>query len=113
MRRLIGHARSLREQQTDAESRLWYFLRSRRFMGLKFRRQVPLGRYIVDFLCYECQLIIELDGGQHVEQAEADRERDAWLIGQGYRVLRFWNHEVMQELDAVLEQLRLAVEELR
>lgn len=111
MQKLTGNARALRARQTDAELRIWYHLRARRFMGLKFRRQVPMGRYIVDFLCHECRLIVELDGGQHAEQIEADRVRDAWLESQGYRVVRFWNHEVWQELDAVLEQLRLAVEE--
>src|SRR5699024_1982846 len=94
-------------RQTDAELRLWYHLRARRFMRLKFRRQVPMGRYIVDFLCHECGLIIELDGGQHAEQVEADKQPDQWLATQGYKVLRFWNHEVMLELEAVLDRVRL------
>jgi very-short-patch-repair endonuclease len=74
-------------------------------MGLKFRRQVPLGRYIVDFLCYEARLIIELDGGQHGEkrQEQYDRQHTQWLEQQCYRVQRFWNHEVLQYLDDALE----------
>jgi very-short-patch-repair endonuclease len=99
----------MRTNQTEAEARLWYHLRAHRFMGLKFKRQKPVGRYIVDFLCEERQLIIELDGGQHGEQASYDQRRDAWLSSQGYTVLRVWNHDVMQQLEAVLEQIRLAV----
>jgi very-short-patch-repair endonuclease len=75
-------------------------------MGLKFKRQKPMGRYIVDFVCEERRLIIEIDGGQHAEQVGYDRHRDAWLCSQGYMLLRFWNNEVMQELEAVLEQIR-------
>jgi len=78
-------------------------------MALKFKRQKPMGRFIVDFVCVERQLIIEIDGGQHAEQAEYDRHRDAWLRSQGYTVLRFWNHEVMHQLEGVLEQIRNAV----
>lgn len=105
----LAHAKSLRTHQTDAEARLWYHLRAHRFMGLKFKRQKPVGRYIADFVCCERRLIVELDGGQHAEQAAYDRQRDAWLRGQGYAVLRFWNHDVMQEMDAVLERIRCAV----
>jgi very-short-patch-repair endonuclease len=96
----------LRTNQTEAEQRLWYHLRAHRFMGLKFKRQKPMGRYIVDFVCMERQLIIELDGGQHAEQMAYDQHRDAWLRSQGYTVLRFWNNEVMQQLEDVLEQIR-------
>jgi very-short-patch-repair endonuclease len=99
----------MRTHQTDAEARLWYHLRAPRFMGLKFRRQKPVGRYIVDFVCWERRLIIELDGGQHAEQTSYDRQRDAWLRSEGYTVLRFWNHEVMQEMEGILEQIRCAV----
>jgi very-short-patch-repair endonuclease len=77
-------------------------------MGLKFKRQKPVGRYIVDFVCWEYRLIIELDGGPHSEDVAYDQQRDAWLRTQGYRVLRFWNNEVVQQLDAVLEQIRIA-----
>jgi very-short-patch-repair endonuclease len=79
-------------------------------MGLKFKRQKPMGRYIVDFVCMEQRLIIELDGGQHqAEQATYDQQRDAWLHGEGYTVLRFWNNDVMQNLEGVLEQIRYAL----
>ncbi|HAY27526.1 MAG TPA: DNA (cytosine-5-)-methyltransferase, partial [Candidatus Accumulibacter sp.] len=83
-----------------------YHLRAHRFLGLKFKRQKPMGRYIVDFVCLEQRLIIEIDGGQHAEQLDYDRRRDAWLRSQGFTVLRFWNSEVMQPLDEVLEQIR-------
>lgn len=106
MPEMLDNAKALRSNQTDAEQRLWYHLRAHRFMGLKFKRQKPLGRYIVDFVCLERRLIIELDGGQHAEQAAYDQHRDAWLRSQGYTVLRFWNNEVMQQLEGVLEQIR-------
>jgi very-short-patch-repair endonuclease len=99
----------LRVHQTEAEQRLWYHLRAHRFMGLKFKRQKPMGRYIVDFVCLEHRLIIEIDGGQHADQVSYDMQRDEWLRGQGFRVLRFWNNEVMQQMDGVLEQIRLAL----
>ena len=107
---LLKHAKTLRSEQTEAEQRLWYHLRAHRFMGMKFKRQKPIGRYIVDFICHECNLILELDGGQHQENAGYDQVRDAWLKEQGYVVLRFWNHEVMQQIGDVLEAIRLAVE---
>jgi very-short-patch-repair endonuclease len=75
---------------TDAERRLWYRSRAHRFLDLKFKRQAPIGPYIVDFICFEHKLIIEVDGGQHAE-SEADRRRDEWLRSEGYLVLRFWN----------------------
>ena len=89
-RRTLNNAKTLRSKQTEAEQRLWYHLRAHRFLGLKFRRKKPMGRYIVDFVCLEQRLIIELDGGQHVEQIASDQHRDAWLRSQGYTVLRFW-----------------------
>ena len=103
---MLNKAKTLRTNQTEAEQRLWYHLRAHRFMGLKFKRQKPMGRYIVDFVCMERQLIIELDGGQHAEQMAYDQHRDAWLRSQGYTVLRFWNNEVMHQLEDVLEQIR-------
>lgn len=106
---LLCNAKTLRANQTDAEQRLWRHLRAHRFMGLKFKRQKPLGRYIVDFVCAERRLVIEIDGGQHAEQVEYDRQRDAWLRNQGYTVLRFWNNEVLQRVEDVLEQVRLTV----
>lgn len=102
-------ARRLRHDSTEAEHKLWQQLRARRFEGVKFRRQHPLGPYIVDFVCLERRLVIELDGGQHSEAASYDRQRDAWLEGQGFRVLRFWNNEVMQNLEGVLEAIHLAL----
>src|SRR3990172_5216300 len=106
---MLGNAKALRSNQTDAEQRLWYQLRAHRFLGLKFKRQKPMGCYIVDFVCVERWLIIELDGGQHAEQATYDQQRDEWLRSQGYTVLRFWNNEVMQQLEGVLEQIRLTL----
>ena len=106
---MLDNAKALRSKQTDAEQRLWYHLRAHRFMGLKFKRQKPLGRYIVDFVCLERRLIIEIDGGQHAEQVAYDQHRDAWLRSQGYAVLRFWNNDVMQQLENVLEQIRCSL----
>jgi len=107
--KVLNNAKTLRTNQTEAEQRLWYHLRAHRFMDFKFKRQKPMGRYIVDFVCVERRLIIELDGGQHAEQVVYDQHRDAWLRSQGYTVLRFWNNEVMQQLDGVLEQIRLTL----
>lgn len=76
---MLQHAKTLRSNQTDAEQRLWYHLRAHRFMGLKFKRQKPIGNYIVDFVCLARKLIVEIDGGQHAEQAGYDQRRDAWL----------------------------------
>jgi very-short-patch-repair endonuclease len=102
-------ARELRNNPTEAERALWKRLRLRQLDGQKFRRQVPLGRYIVDFVCLEKRLIVELDGGQHAERGALDGERTAWLIAQGFRVVRFWNHEVMTEFEAVMDSIRKAL----
>jgi very-short-patch-repair endonuclease len=96
-------ARELRNNLTDAEWLLWQHLRLRQLGGYKFRRQQPLGPYVVDFVCLEKRLIIEVDGGQHNEQVTYDTERSAWLEAQGFRVLRFWSHEVLQNIEAVKE----------
>ena len=106
---MLNNAKTLRSQQTEAEQRLWYHLRAHRFHGLKFKRQKPMGRYIVDFVCIERRLIIELDGSQHSEQMDYDQSRDAWLRSRGYTVLRFWNNDVLQQLENVLEQIRLTL----
>ncbi len=106
---LLACARTLRRQSSDAESVLWRHLRARRLMGFKFRRQVVIEPYIVDFACMEVGLIIEADGGQHSNQAAYDAERTARLESMGYRVMRFWNHEVLGELQIVLEQIRGAL----
>ncbi|MGV8074636.1 MAG: endonuclease domain-containing protein [Syntrophobacteraceae bacterium] len=95
-------ARSLRKNQTDAERRLWYHLRDRRLAGYKFRRQHPIGPFIVDFVCRESWLIVELDGGQHASQVEEDRNRTAYLAAQGFRVVRFWNNQVLSDIQSVL-----------
>lgn len=103
-RKGTGRARALRERQTDAERDFWFAVRDRRLAGFKFRRQVPIGPWIVDFLCVECGVIVEIDGGQHSE-SRSDAARDAALEEQGYRVVRFWNHDVRDNLDGVLERL--------
>jgi len=106
---LLARARTLRRQSSDAESVLWRHLRARRLLGYKFRRQVVMEPYIVDFVCLEVRLIIEADGGQHSNQVTYDTRRTAVLEGMGYRVMRFWNHEVLGELQSVLEQIRTAL----
>ena len=98
-------ARDLREAPTDAESLLWYYLRDRRLANHKFRRQRPIGPYFADFACLEAKLIVELDGGQHAEAAEYDESRTRFMEAQGFRVLRFWNNEVLAKKDAVLERI--------
>ena len=104
MMRLQPFARNLRTLPTDAEATMWRQLRAHRFAGHKFKRQQPLGEYIVDFVCFEAKLIVEVDGGQHNESA-ADGVRDAWLQSRGYRVFRFWNNDVLGNLDGVLTRL--------
>jgi very-short-patch-repair endonuclease len=99
------YAQALRADSTDAERRLWYLLRSHRTMGVKFRRQHPIGPYIVDFACLECRLIIEVDGGQHQERAWVDRRRDEMLSSRGFLVLRFWNNDVLARTIDVLEEI--------
>jgi len=98
-------ARKLRQEQTDAENLLWSHLRAYRLSGLKFRRQQPIGVYVVDFFCPEKKLIVELDGGHHQERVDYDSNRDAWLKSEGYTVLRYWNNEVMGNLEGVLEDV--------
>jgi very-short-patch-repair endonuclease len=101
-------ARRLRRDATDTERKLWYQLRSRSIIGCKFVRQEPIGRYIVDFACRERRLIVELDGGQHADSTR-DVARDQWLAEHGYRVLRFWNNDVMANIDGVLETIAAAL----
>ena len=102
-----GNARRLRREMTDAERKLWYAVRARRFERLSFRRQTPIGPFIVDFFCPEHRLIVELDGGQHNDEAHKayDARRDAWLRGEGFEVLRFWNSDVFLEWDAMAERI--------
>ncbi|HKY90133.1 MAG TPA: endonuclease domain-containing protein [Nevskiaceae bacterium] len=104
--RNVDRSRRLRHELTDAERLVWSCLRDRRFLGLKFRRQFSIGIYIADFVCVESKLVVELDGGQHVLQEEYDARRSAFLEGAGYRVVRFWNHDVLRDLSVVLESLR-------
>ncbi|WP_375597912.1 endonuclease domain-containing protein [Devosia sp. Naph2] len=92
--RLLGFARAMRREPTEAERRLWLLLRDRRFSGFKFRRQVPIGPYIADFVCYDVKLIIEADGSQHAESTR-DLARDAELVRRGFRLLRLWNNDVL------------------
>ncbi len=98
---LRRRARELRARMTDAERKLWFALRDRRFTGFKFRRQVPIGQFIVDFACFEARLVIEVDGGQHAESLR-DRHRDHWFAANGFRVLCFWNNEVLPNPDGVV-----------
>ncbi|WP_340315669.1 endonuclease domain-containing protein [Rhizorhabdus argentea] len=107
----IERLRSLRTFSTDAEKRLWSRLRGRRLEEAKFRRQVWLGNYIVDFVRLDRRLVIEADGGQHAEQQEYDHRRTAFLAQQGYRVLRFWNNDVRDNLDGVLTSIMNALKE--
>ncbi|MGH8402157.1 MAG: endonuclease domain-containing protein [Gammaproteobacteria bacterium] len=101
-----GFTKYLRIHQTDAEHLLWKFLRNRQLDGRKFRRQVPIGKYIVDFICFESNLIIEMDGGQHMLRQEGDESRTRWLHSEGFTVLRFWNNDVLSQTQAVLEKIR-------
>jgi very-short-patch-repair endonuclease len=100
-------ARRLRRDQTDVERKLWYALRNRRFAGFKFRRQQPVGPYVVDFVCFDAGVVIELDGEQHAmpENIAADKARTAWLQSQGFCVKRYWNHELNENLDGVLDDI--------
>jgi very-short-patch-repair endonuclease len=100
-----ARARALRKNPTEAEKVLWSHLRFWQVDGYRFRRQQPIGNYIVDFVCLEKKLIIELDGGQHAEQSSYDAERDAWLRDQGFSALRFWNNDVLQNLSGVKDAI--------
>ena len=97
-------AKQLRSNMTDAEKLLWYRLRAHRFIRAKFKRQQPLGNYIVDFVCFEAKLVIEVDGGQHFDNTQ-DMQRDEWLRGQGFEVMRFWNNEVLGQTESVMEKI--------
>jgi len=95
------NSRRLRRDMTDAERRLWEHLRKHQIEGCKFRRQHPIGRYVLDFVCLEARLVIEVDGRQHGERVKEDRLRTKWLEAHGFRVVRFWNHEVLNNLEEV------------
>jgi very-short-patch-repair endonuclease len=100
---MIERSRLLRKKPTEAEKKLWGILRNRRFHGFKFHRQYCLFNYILDFVCFEKKLIIELDGNHHLAEVEYDLIRDNYFKGAGFTVLRFWNHEVFQEITKVLK----------
>jgi very-short-patch-repair endonuclease len=97
-------SRQLRKNMTDAEKALWRHLRFNQ-LSYKFRRQCPVGSYIVDFVCFEKKLIIELDGGQHMDQVVYDSKRDTWLEQEGFQIIRFWNHEVLSNVESVKERI--------
>jgi very-short-patch-repair endonuclease len=105
--------RRLRNNMSDAEQALWYFLRRRQIFGLKFRRQHPFGDYILDFVCLENRLVIEVDGGQHVRRTKYDENRTQKLEAAGFRVIRFWDNEVLKEIESVKEKIWLVVRELQ
>ncbi len=102
-------ARALRQNQTDAERLLWKYLRNRQLFGYKFRRQVPIGPYIIDFVCLSLKLIVEVDGSQHMSNINYDYTRTQYLEDHGFHVVRFWNNEVLAQIDPVLEALTLAL----
>jgi very-short-patch-repair endonuclease len=103
------NAKRLRREMTDAERLLWRHLRGHRFLGQKFRRQQPLGAYVLDFVHFGSKLVVEADGGQHAE-SQSDLHRDAWLKSEGFRVLRSWNDQILGDTDAVLEAIFNAVD---
>jgi very-short-patch-repair endonuclease len=103
-------ARSMRRKATEAEDRLWHELRDRRLDHIKFRRQVPIGRFIADFVCLDAKLVVEIDGSQHAEQ-QYDAERSAELKARGFRVLRFWNDDVLRDINSVCDTIIAYVRE--
>jgi very-short-patch-repair endonuclease len=105
----LSQAKALRGKMTEAERRLWYWLRAHHLSGHKFKRQVPIGSYIVDFACLGRKLVVEVDGAQHAESLR-DKKRDAWLKGRGFEVLRFWNSDVLKNTEGVLALILEALE---
>jgi very-short-patch-repair endonuclease len=106
-----ARARALRRNPTDAERSLWKHLRKLQISGHRFRRQHPLGRYVVDFICLERRLVVELDGGPHALKTSYDTQRDKWLRSEGFRVLRIWNNEVFANIEGVKTAIWMALEE--
>lgn len=111
--KIFGHAKELHRNMSSAEAKLWSHLRAHRMEDVHFRNQHAIGKYIVDFCAPRKKLIIELDGSQHLEQEEYDTERTAFFESKGYRVLRFWNNEVMNNMDGVLKVIWSALNESR
>ena len=105
-----GPAKRLRRDQTDVERLLWFRLRDRRLGGWKFKRQVPIDRFIVDFFCADAKLIVELDGGQHDQDKERDANRTRILEAMGYLVLRFWNNDILGNISGVAESILAALQ---
>ncbi|MCK4778447.1 MAG: endonuclease domain-containing protein [Actinomycetia bacterium] len=105
-RNLIKRARDLRKNSTDAESLLWKHISRKQLEGIKFRRQHPIENYIVDFICFEKKIVIEVDGGQHNIDNKKDIIRDNFFNGKGYKVLRFWNNEVLKNIEGVIGVIR-------
>ena len=103
-------ARKLRRDQTEAEQKLWARLRGSQLNGFKFRRQHPLGPFFADFFCLEARLVIELDGSQHADDSDRDERRTEFLLGKGYTVLRFWNHQVISEIEEVVQRIAAVLE---
>ena len=109
--RVHQRARILRKNMTDAERAIWQSVRNRQLGGFKFRRQKPIGPFIVDFVCVEKKIIIEVDGGQHALNTEHDDKRSEFLRNKGYKILRFWNSDVLNEKNAVLEEILINLKE--
>ena len=109
---LYQRAKAMRQEMSKAEAKLWQHLRVGRLNGYKFRRQQPIGNYIVDFMCVTPKLIVEAYGGQHTEQAAYDHARTAHLNSLGFTVLRFWNHEILQQTNDVLAEILRVLQEL-
>jgi len=106
---ILTRARLLRKNQTEAEKLLWWKLRSHQLEGHKFKRQVPIGPYIVDFQCMSAMLIVEIDGGHHADRKQSDEKRTRFLERKGYTVVRFWNNEVLTNIEGVLSALTLTL----
>jgi very-short-patch-repair endonuclease len=106
---LTNLAKALRNNMTDAERKIWGQIRNKQ-MGVKFRRQQPIGKYIVDFVCLEKKIVIELDGSQHID-SKKDEERDSWFKAQGYHILRFWNNDVLKNTGNVLQAIWDTIED--
>ena len=107
---LTGLAKSLRKRSTEAEKIVWQKIRAGQLNGFKFKRQQPIGPYIVDYVCFEKNLIIEIDGGQHAVEKDKDIKRDTWLQSEGFVVTRFWNNEIFENLEGVLETIIKKIE---